>query len=205
MPVKQRVEEKGFYTVEEYLAIERGSEQKHEYISGQIVAMAGATRAHNLITGNIAQRLRNQLEAKPCETYSNDMRVKTTPVNYTYPDVVVVCGWPQFEDDDLDTLVNPTVVIEVLSVTSEARDRGKKFFDYRTIESLRDIVFVSQHSPRVEHYQRQAGDEWILHDVSDPAEAVILASIECTLTLTEIYERVLFPRDSYAQIKRVSE
>jgi Uma2 family endonuclease len=181
------------YSVEEYLEIERNSELKHEYISGEIVAMAGATRAHNLITGNIAQRLMNQLEGKPCETYSNDMRVRTTPSDYTYPDVVVVCDEPQFEDVELDTLLNPTVVIEVLSKTSEARDRGEKFSDYRTIQSVRDIVFVSQHKPRVEHYVRQANDEWTLHDVTDPAGVIKLSSIGCTLTLAEIYERVEFP------------
>ena len=208
--MKQLPEEHYYYTTEEYLELERASELKHEYISGEIVAMAGATRAHNLITGNVAQRLRNQLEGRPCETYSNDMRVRTTPSDYTYPDVVVVCGEPQFEDAGLDTLLNPTVVIEVLSKTSEARDRGEKFSDYRAIESVREIVFVSQHKPRVEHYLRQANDEWTLHEVTDPAGAIKLSSIGCTLTLAEIYERVEFPppkqlrsvkRDSQAEME----
>lgn len=110
--MKQAVSEKDFYTVEEYLAFERSSELRHEYIAGEIVAMAGATRAHNLITGNIAQRLRNQLAGKPCETYSNDMRVRTTPTDYTYPDVDVACEEPQFEDAEFDTHLNPLVVIE---------------------------------------------------------------------------------------------
>src|SRR2546430_2206225 len=152
--MKQALSGKDFYTVEEYLAFERSSELKHEYISGEIIAMAGATRAHNLITGNISQRLRNQLEGKPCETYSNDMRLRTTPTDYTYPDVVVVCGEPQFEDAELDTLLNPTVVIEALSKSSEARDRGEKFSDYRGIESIEDIILVAQHKMRVEHYVR---------------------------------------------------
>jgi Uma2 family endonuclease len=189
----KQLPEEHLYSIEEYLELERISELKHEYISGEIVAMAGATRAHNLITGNSAQRLRNQLEGTPCETYSNDMRVRTTPSDYTYPDVVVVCDEPQFEDVELDTLLNPTVVIEVLSKTSEARDRGEKFSDYRAIESVRDIVFVSQHKPRVEHYVRLANDEWTLHDVTDPAGEIKLSSIGCTLTLAEIYERVEFP------------
>jgi Uma2 family endonuclease len=207
--VKQLPEEH-YHTIEEYLELERNSELRHEYVSGEIVAMAGATRAHNLVTGNVAQRLRNQLEGKPCETYSNDMRVKTTPTDYTYPDVVVVCDEPQLEDTGLDTLLNPTVVIEVLSKTSEARDRGEKFSDYRTIQSVREIVFTSQHERRVEHYVRQANDEWTLHDVTDPAGAIELSSIGCTLTLAQIYERVEFPpprhlrsveRDSEAEVQ----
>lgn len=189
----KQLPEEHFYSVEEYLEFERSSELKHEYISGEIVAMAGATRAHNLITGNAGQRLRNQLEGTPCETYSNDMRVRTTPSDYTYPDVVVVCDEPRFEDVGLDTLLNPTVVIEVLSKTSEARDRGEKFADYRKIQSVTDIVFVSQHEPRVEHYVRQANDEWILHDVTDLAGEIKFSSIGCTLTLAEIYGRVEFP------------
>jgi Uma2 family endonuclease len=184
---------KNFYTVDEYLAFERNSELKHEYISGEMVAMAGATRAHNLITGNIAQRLRNQLEGKPCETYSNDMRVRTTSTDYTYPDVVVVCGEPEFEDAELDTLLNPTVVVEVLSKSSEARDRREKFPDYREIESIKDILLVSQHKIRIEHYVRQANTEWILHDLSASDEVITIASIGCKLTLAEIYERVKLP------------
>jgi len=207
--VKQLPEEHN-YTIAEYLELERVSELKHEYVSGEIVAMAGATRAHNLITVNVARRLGNQLEGTTCEIYPNDMRVRTTPSDYTYPDVVVVCDEPQFEDAGLDTLLNPTVVIEVLSKTSEARDRGEKFSDYRAIESVREIVFVSQHKPRVEHYVRQANDEWTLHEVTDPAGAINLSSIGCTLTLAEIYERVEFPppkqlrsvkRDSQAEME----
>ena len=181
------------YTVEEYLALEREAEFKHEYISGEIVAMAGATREHILITGNIAQRLRNQLEGSPCETYSNDMRVRTTPSDYVYPDVVVVCDEPQFEDNEFDTLLNPTVVIEVLSKSTEARDRGEKFSDYRGIASVKDVVFVSQYRMRAEHYVRQANGEWILHEVTLPSETITLESIGCTLTLAEIYERITFP------------
>lgn len=201
----KQLPEEHYYTIAEYLELERVSELKHEYISGEIVAMAGATRPHNLITGNVAQRLRNQLEGSPCETYSNDMRVRTTPSDYTYPDVVIVCDEPRFEDTGLDTLLNPTVVIEVLSKTSEARDRGEKFSDYRAIESVREIVFISQHKRRVEHYIRQANDEWTLHEVTDPAGAIKLSSIGCTLTLTEIYERVVFPPRQLRSVERDSQ
>lgn len=194
--MEQALSGKDFYTVEEYLAFERSSELKHEYVSGEIVAMAGATRAHNLITGNISQRLRNQLEGQPCETYSNDMRVRTTPADYTYPDVVVICGEPQFEDAELDTLLNPMVVVEVLSKSSKTRDRGEKCSDYRGIESVKDILLVAQHKMRVEHYVRQANNDWLLRDVSDPAGLIMIASIGCRLTLAEIYERVTFPPPS---------
>jgi Uma2 family endonuclease len=191
--MKQMSSEEGLYTVEEYLAFERVAELKHEYISGEVVAMAGATREHILITGNIAQRLRNQLEGKPCETYSNDMRVRATSTTYVYPDVVVVCDEPQFEDSEFDVLLNPTVVFEVLSKSTEARDRGEKFSDYRANKNVKEIIFVSQHRPRVEQYVRQANDEWIFHEVTDSAGLIKLASIECTLSLAEIYERVQFP------------
>ncbi|HXU40222.1 MAG TPA: Uma2 family endonuclease [Blastocatellia bacterium] len=186
--MKQISSEEGLYTVAEYLTSERAAELKHEYFSGEVVAMAGATREHILITGNIARRLGNQLEGKPCETYSNDMRVRATPTTYVYPGVVVVCGDPQFEDSESDILLNPTVVIEVLSKSTEARDRGEKFSDYRANKNVREIIFVSR--PRVEQYVRQANDEWIFHEVIDPAGLITLASIECTLSLAEIYERV---------------
>jgi Putative restriction endonuclease len=107
--------------------------------------------------------------------------------------VVVVCDEPQFEDAELDTLLNSTVVVEVLSKTSEARDRGEKFSDYRGVESVKEIVFVSQHRMRVEHYVRQSNDEWTLHDIGDPAGLIVLSSIGCTLTLAEIYKRAEFP------------
>src|SRR6185369_17091632 len=164
---KQISSEEVLYTVQEYLTSERAAELKHEYFAGEIVAMAGATREHILITGNISQRLRNQLERKPCETYSNDMRVRATPTTYVYPDVVVVCGEPQFEDSESDILLNPTVVIEVLSKSTEARDRGEKFSDYRANKNVKEIIFVSQYRPRVEQYVRQANDEWIFHEVTD--------------------------------------
>ena len=180
------------HTAESYLAFERAAETKHEFISGEIVAMAGAMREHNLLTGNTARRLGNQLEGKTCETYSNDMRVHTTMKNYVYPDVVVVCGKPHFADKVLDTLLNPVVVVEVLSHSSEARDRGEKFFNYRAIGSVQNILFISQREMRVEHYVRQPDSTWRLFDLSAADEWVNLASIGCALILAEIYERVEF-------------
>jgi Uma2 family endonuclease len=203
--MKQIAPETQFYTSEEYLALEREAEFKHEYIHGEIVAMAGATREHILICGNVGRRLGNQLERSPCETYLNEMRVRTSPSLYVYPDVIVVCDEPHFEDEELDTLLNPTVVVEVLSRTTEARDRGEKFSDYRAIESVKDIIFISQYGMRVEHYERH-NSEWVLHDMRNPADVVKIASIDCELTLSQIYERVKFtPPRQLRSVERKAE
>ncbi len=131
------------WTPAEYLAWERAAPDKHEFLGGEIFAMAGASFAHNKIVGNIVGELRDALRDRPCDVTPSDLRVKIPAVGlYTYPDAVVVCGEPQFEDDKLDTLLNPTVIVEVLSDSTEAYDRGKKFRYYRTIPSLRDYVLV---------------------------------------------------------------
>jgi Uma2 family endonuclease len=194
-------QENEYYTVDEYLSFERASEVKHEYISGLIIAMAGASRAHNLITGNVSQRLRNALEGKPCETYSSDMRVRTTPSEYTYPDVVVACGEPEFEDKELDTLLTPTVVVEVLSGSTERRDRFEKFGAYRAIPSLRELLLISQDKLHIEHHVKGPHNEWILHDVDERGETIRLESIGAELRISDVYERVTFPPQR--QLRRV--
>lgn len=183
------------YTVEEYLSLEKASPIKHEYIDGRILAMGGASRAHNMITGNVEQRLRNQLEEQPCETYSKDQRIKTVARRYYYPDVIVVCGEAQFETiEGLETLVNPTVIIEVLSKSSEADDRGDKFYQYRNIASVRDYILIAQDKMHVEHFTRQPNNEWVLHhDVTEPEGRIVIESIRCELPLKQIYQRVAFP------------
>lgn len=181
---------RSYYTPEEYLAIEREAEYKSEYINGEMYAMSGASRKHNLVAGNVFGELRSQLRGKPCEAYIGDMRVKVSPTGmYTYPDVVAVCGEPRFEDTGLDTLLNPTVIIEVLSESTEAHDRGLKFAHYRRLESLADYVLVAQDKMRVEHYTRQ-GDGWFLHDLSGPEETLRLPSIGCELSLRDVYDKV---------------
>lgn len=179
------------HTVEEYLAMERSSlDGKCEYIDGQIYAMVGASRAHNLINVNIAGELSRQLKGRPCETYSNDMRVKAaTAKHYYYPDLAVVCGKPEFEDGHADTLLNPIVLVEILSASTEAHDRGGKFASYRRIPSLREYLLVSQDTPLVERYARQ-GESWVLTETSGLGNSVSLEAINCTLPLREIYERV---------------
>lgn len=192
-----------YYSPQEYLAFERASELKHVYVSGLIVAMSGASRAHNLITVNVARRLENQLEEKPCETYASDMRVRTTPSDYTYPDVVVVCGEAEFEDAEVDTLLNPTVIVEVLSKSTEKRDRIEKFADYRGIPSLKEYILISQDKLHIEHYVRGANLEWILTDTNKPEGKVVIASLGCELFLKDVYERVEFPKPIH--LRRVSE
>ncbi|MDQ3753430.1 MAG: Uma2 family endonuclease [Acidobacteriota bacterium] len=192
-----------YYTIEEYLSFERASEIKHEYVDGQTVAMVGASRAHNLITGNVSRRLGNQLEGKPCETYSSDMRVKTTATDYTYPDVIVVCEEPEFEDREVDTLLNPTVIVEVLSKSTEKRDRVEKFADYRGIAHLKEYILISQDKMHVEHYVRQPDNEWRLYDVNEPGGKIRIESIDCELLLSEVYERVKFVPQR--QLRKVAE
>jgi Uma2 family endonuclease len=185
---------KTYLTPEEYLALERRNEYKSEYLDGEMVAMTGASRRHNLLTTNITGQLYPQLRGRPCESYSGDMRVRIpTTRAYMYPDVVVVCGEPQLEDDYLDTLLNPTVLVEVLSESTERYDRGRKFGFYRTIESLAEYVLVAQDECRVEQYSKQPDGRWLLTDHRSPEDVVELASIQCTLKLSEIYEKVALP------------
>ena len=180
---------KTYLTPEEYLSIERQNEYKSEYIDGEMVAMVGASRRHNIITFNLAKALGRQLEGRPCEGYVNDMRVRIVSKReyaYTYPDVAVVCGEPQFVDGQLDTLLNPTVLIEVLSESTEKYDRGKKFGLYRTIESLAEYVLVTQDECKVEQYVKQSDGRWLLSDHRSLDDVVELASVQCSLALREV-------------------
>ena len=182
-------------TPEYYLALERQAKHRSEYINGSIFAMAGASRQHNLIAGNVFGELRTQLRGRPCEAYINDMRVKVSVTGlYTYPDVVALCGEPNFEDTQVDTLLNPSVIVEVLSDSTEAYDRGEKFAHYRRLESLRDYVLIAQNKVRVEHYVRQ-GNQWVLSEASTLSSAVHLSSISCEVVLRDIYERIEFSSD----------
>ena len=194
-------------TPEEYIAFERKALPdadiiRHEYINGELIAMSGASRAHNLITGNIFGELRTLLRGSRCETYMGDMRVSTpTTASYFYPDVTVVCEEPRFEDDVFDTLLNPIILVEVLSPSTEVYDRREKFAHYRQLPSLQEYVLVAQDQVRVEHYCRQEKQEttpvtrkdWIFTDFQELEESLPLTSIQCELPLQEIYERVTFP------------
>jgi Uma2 family endonuclease len=181
------------YTPAEYLSLERTSEIRHEYYRGEIFAMSGASREHGLIAGNLFAEMRSQILGRGCESFVSDMRVQVEASGlYTYPDVVVVCGEPRFEDKHGDTLLNPTVVCEILSESTEAYDRGAKFGHYRKISSLREYVVVAQDRMSVERFTRR-GDEWVLTEFSEPEQVLELESIGCKVPLSGIYVMVQFP------------
>lgn len=180
-------------TPEEYLALERAASYKSEYVDGELFAMSGASRRHNLISLNIGAELRAQLRDRPCEVYTSDMRVKVRLSGlYTYPDVVVVCEEPAFEDTVGDTLLNPTLLVEVLSRSTADYDRGSKFEHYRTLASLREYLLVAQEKPHVVHYVRQSDLTWLLAETHDSAATLRLPSIDCDLALSEVYAKVRF-------------
>lgn len=176
----------------EYLVLERKSEIRSEYIAGHIYAMSGASRRHNLIAGNFYREISSQMRGRACEAYMSDMRLKVSPTGmYTYPDIVAVCDEPRFEDAHIDTLLNPLVIVEVLSESTEAYDRGEKFAHYRRLDTLREYVLVAQDKVRVEHYVRE-GEQWILSEISDSDGTLHLTSVDCHVMLAAIYEKVEF-------------
>ena len=178
-------------SLESYLAAERQAEIKSEYLNGEVFAMSGASREHNLIAWNLSAALHSQLKGRGCEAYVGDMRVHIPATGlYTYPDLAVVCGEPRFEDGELDTLLNPAVLIEVLSPSTEGYDRGKKAANYRTLDSLREYLLVSQEEVRVELFTRQEDGHWLLSEASRLEDTVSLASIGCTLRLADVYDRL---------------
>jgi Uma2 family endonuclease len=179
---------------EEYLAHERQAAVKSEYFAGRTFAMAGASRAHNLLAGTFLTQINNRLpRARGCEAYVSDMRVKIPATGlYTYPDVSVACP-PEFEDQQRDTLVNPVLIVEVLSDSTEAYDRGDKFEHYRNLPSLREYLLVSQRAVRVDHYVRQDDGTWLLRAAKGPDAVLTLGSLGCELPLAALYERVELP------------
>lgn len=185
---------KYFMTLEEYLAFERSSDTKHEYIDGEIYAMAGARAPHNIITANIGALLHAQRRAHtpPCLIYSSDQSVKASANTYFYPDVTVVCAEPIYEPTGLDTLLNPTLIVEVLSPSTEQYDRRKKSLRYQNIESLQEYLFVAQDAPWIERYRRQPDGTWQFSGVIGRDSMVELVSINATLALADIYENVTF-------------
>lgn len=196
---------KTYLTPEEYLEIERQAEYKSEYWNGEIFAMAGASERHVLIVTNVVAELRTQLKGRPCKVYSTDMRVNVDATGlYTYPDIVALCGKSEFDEGEMETLLNPTVIIEVLSPSTEAYDRGMKFEHYRTLTSLADYLLISQQAPKIEHFVRQSDERWILSESSGPDDTIEIASIQCSLPLPEVYDKVEFPpREEGGIMRRV--
>jgi Uma2 family endonuclease len=180
-------------TPQEYLRREREAEFKSEFIGGQLYAMAGASKRHVRINASIVLRLGNQLEGSSCEVAFNDLRVKINEAgDYVYPDIVVFCDGGEWEDDKFDTLTNPKIIIEVLSKSTSHRDHETKWPLYQQLPSLTDYLIVSQNRRHVQHYARQTANMWLYSVHTAPEAEIVLSSINCTLTLGQIYERVTF-------------
>ena len=178
------------YTMPDYLALERSTELRHEYLDGEVFAMGGASYAHTVVAANVARELGNQLKDKPCRVSSADLRVKVSRSGlYTYPDIVVGCGPPQLEQPR-DTLLNPQVISEILSDSTEAYDRGKKFEHYRSIETLSDYLLVSQDRYQLERFSREADGRWIYRAEAGSNRSMSIESIGCVLALREVFAKV---------------
>ena len=180
-------------TPAEYLARERASESRSEFVEGEVFPMAGASREHNLIAGNIYILLRTHLRGLGCEVYTSDMRVKVEASGlYTYPDVTVVRGTPRFEDANVDTLLNPALIVEVLSESTEDYDRGEKFDHYRGIVSFTDYLLVAQDRHCIEHFVRSPHGQWIRRELTAADGVLEIPSFGCRLSMADVYEDVGF-------------
>jgi|SRR5579862_1983898 len=184
-------------TPEQYLELDRASQFRNEYYNGHMYAMSGGTYAHGKIIANLGRQLGNALDPGPCTVTSSDVRVQVELRGlYCYPDVVVVCGDPQYHDNRLDTILNPTLLIEVLSPSTEAYDRGFKSAQYRTVESLQEYALVSQAEPRVEIFRREGNGEWVFSEFVGLDATARFRSVECTIPLGKIYSKVAFNEDA---------
>jgi len=180
-----------FISEDEYLEQERVSSMKYEYFQGEVFAMAGASRKHNLIVSNVITSLVTQLRKKPCRVYPSDLRLKISETGlYTYPDVMVVCGEEIFSDDKEDMLLNPDVIIEVLSESTEQYDRTTKFNHYRTLKSLKEYVLISQTEKKIETHFKIEDHKWLFTETGDHSGIIKLESIGCELRHDEIYDKV---------------
>jgi Uma2 family endonuclease len=181
---------------DDWLAIERtATEQRSEYLAGEVFAMAGGTEEHNLIVLNVGAELRNQLKGRPCRVYPSDMKVHIAADDVgTYPDVMVICGERRFHDVRRDVVTNPILIVEVLSDSTEAYDRGDKFRHYRNLESLQAYLLLSQYRMQAELYLRQPDGTWSLSSYQDPSESIPLRVVEAELSLAEVYDKVELSR-----------
>jgi Uma2 family endonuclease len=178
--------------------MERGSETRHEFSGGEIFVMAGGSRRHNGISANVLRLLGNQLLERDCTVYGSDMRVGISSADkYTYPDAVAICGEEIFEDDNEDTLLNPTLIVQVLSKSTEAYDRGAKFEYYQTIESFQEYVLITQEPFRVEQFVRKQRNVWTYFEFRRAEDTVRLKSIDCEILLRDIYHKIQpkFPKE----------
>ena len=179
-------------TVAEYLEQERRATVRHEYVDGEVLEMPGETPTHNEIAGNIYRKLGNIFEERACKVYMEGIRVRVTPTQYRYPDVVAFCGAAQFDSDNPPALLNPFVIFEVLSPSTEGFDRDEKFVEYRQVASVTDYILVAQDEALVIHYTRTAPNRWTLTEYTTLTDVFTLASLEVTLTLTDVYRKIAF-------------
>lgn len=178
----------------EYLAIERKAAHKSEYFNGEMFAMAGAKYEHNRINDNLTIHLGARLQGSPCFPLSSDMRVKVSPTGlYTYPDKVIVCGPPEFEDYNHDTLLNPQVVVEILSDSTERYDRGAKFRHYRQVPSLREYILIAQDQPVCERFVRQPDETWVLSTMTGLQSELVFSTVPVRIPLADLYAGVPLP------------
>jgi Uma2 family endonuclease len=185
---------KPYLTPEQYLEIERKAEFKSEYYRGEMFAMSGARLNHNLINWNTVGQFHQQLRSKPCQGYSNDMRVKVSDSGlYTYPDIAVVCGEARFLDDKLDTLLNPTLIVEILSPSTETYNRQDKFRLYRSLDSMKEYLLIASELVSAELFTRQPDGRWLMTEAASLDDTLILTSIDCRLKLADVYEKVEWP------------
>jgi Uma2 family endonuclease len=182
-------------TIEEYIELDKNSEERYEYFAGEIFAMAGGSPEHNRVSLNVAASLLQKLRGSPCEAFNSEMRIKVpAALPYRYPDASVVCGEPVFEElQGVKLLVNPLLIIEALSPSTEGYDLGKKFTEYKSIASFQEYLAISQTHPHVIRYFRQANGFWVRHDIEGIESEVLLESLNVSLPCSEIYERVNFP------------
>ena len=188
---------KSYLTPEQYLEIERKAEFKSEYYQGEMYAMSGGRHAHNRLAFNLIGLIGAQIRHGSCQGYTSDMRVHIPSTGlYTYPDVTVVCGEPQFADDTRDTLLNPNLVVEVLSPSTEAYDRGRKFEHYRSVASVNEYLLVSSDRVSAELFTRQEGDGWLLTAAGRLEDSLELKTIGCRIVLADVYEKVELQADT---------
>ena len=189
------------YTLDDYLAQEREADNRHEYLDGMVYAMAGETLEHSTICANVSGELYIQLKGKPCRTLSPNMKILSGVYSpgqskglFSYPDVTVICGEPKFHDERRDVLLNPSLIVEVLSSGTELFDRDEKFLRYRTyLDSLQNYVLISTATPRIELFQRQPHGFWLYSDATGIDATISLPAIDCELALADVYGRIAFP------------
>jgi len=182
------------YTLEEYFELERASEIKYEYWGGEVFAMSGTSLEHEQVFGNVFTSLRNQVRGRSCHVFSSNLRIKVPAAPpYRYPDVTALCGQPHYEIiGGLDALINPALIVEILSPSTEGYDRGDKFTEYKSIPSFAEYLLIAQHRPHVTHYVRQPDGEWRYAEANMLSDVLTLPALDCVLSLSEVYQDVSF-------------